>query len=57
MKLDEEEEEDEGDVKKGKDDLGEFEEKTSKKGGEPDQFTDPFKRKDKVKAKDVDDEI
>jgi hypothetical protein len=41
-------------VTKGKDDLGDFEERAAKKAGEPDQFVDPFKRKDKVKAKDID---
>lgn len=45
------------DVTKGKDDLGDFEERTSKKSGEVDQFTDPFSRKDKKQAPDVDGEI
>ena len=50
-------EEKDEDVTKGKDDLGDFEERAAKKAGEPDQFVDPFKRKDKVKAKDIDQEI
>lgn len=45
------------DVTKGKDDLGDFEERAAKKEGETDQFVDPFKRKDKAKAKDLDEEI
>jgi len=44
-------------VTKGKDDLGDFEERTAKKAGEADQFVDPFKRKDKQKPKDLDEEI
>ena len=43
---------------KGKDDLGDFEEKTTPKKGEVDQFTDPFKRSAKTqKAADIDGEI
>jgi len=43
------------DVRKGKDDLGDFEERTAKKG-DADQFVDPFKRK-AAAAPDVDGEI
>ena len=44
-------------MKKGSDDLGDFEERTAKKG-ESDQFVDPFKRKGAAKvAPDLDGEI
>ena len=42
---------------KGKDDLGDFEERTAKKGDASDQFVDPFKRKGAKAPKDVDGEV